>query len=135
MRTIYKRYDDCEGIRFNKKGGTYVNNKVLLEEILKSKEQNNLTDNAVKLLVKLVENISMNYVYRCEEDREDCIDGAVLDCLTYWRGFDPEKSSNPFAYFYSVIVNGFNKTWHKLGLKNFPVSKMVSLDNENVHSL
>ena len=47
-------------------------------------------------------------------NKEDCKQTALLDCLQYWRGFDPEKSNNPFAYFTSVITNGYAKGWNTL---------------------
>lgn len=113
----------------------YVKNKDLYAEILKSKEDDKLTDKAVSMLVLICENIIRKMVYQDPEDRKDCLQGAIVDCLMYWRSFNPEKSNNPFSYFSSIACNGLAKTWRKLGKLNFPNSIMTRLSNENLHSL
>lgn len=113
----------------------YVKNKELLEEIIKSKEQDELTPRAVMMMQLIAENVIKKMVYQNPDDRDDCVQGAILDCLMYWRGFDPTKSSNPFAYFSSICVNGIGKMWRKLGRVNFPSSIMTRLDGNTIHSL
>jgi hypothetical protein len=44
----------------------------------------------------------INYSYR-----EDMILDGVQNCLQYIDNFDPEKSSNPFAYFTQIIYYAF----------------------------
>ena len=100
---------------------------------MKSKAQNELTPEAIQMFQLMIENISAKKHYNDPEDRKDCWQSAYLDILLYWRGFDPEKSKNPFAYFTSLIVNGMNKGWHKISGK-IKTSDMISIDN-NVHSL
>lgn len=39
--------------------------------------------------------------------KEDMIMDGIEDCLQYMRNFDPEKGSNPFAYFTQYIWNAF----------------------------
>jgi len=60
----------------------------------------------------------------------------MLDCLQYWRGFDPEKSNNPFAYFTSVITNGLAKGWNAFYPQNkqVPGAIFTSIDN-NIYSI
>ena len=118
---------DKEEFPKNKAGKEYVKNKELLEEMIKSKEQDELTPRAIKMLTLICENII--------RDRQDCLQGAILDCLMYWRSFNPEKSSNPFAYFSSVAANGIGKQWRKLGKLNFPNSIMTRIDGSQIHSL
>ena len=50
--------------------------------------------------------------------------------------FNPEKSTNPFAFYTSVITNGIAKGWDKLHpeTKKCPGARFTSLDN-NIHSL
>lgn len=127
------KVDNIEGIKTKKDGKQYVSNPYLLQEIMKSKERDELTPEALKMFQLMIENISAKKHYNDPEDRKDCWQSAYLDILLYWRGFNPEKSKNPFAYFTSVIVNGLNKGWHKISGKMKP-SDMISLDN-NVHSL
>ena len=44
----------------------------------------------------------VNYMYR-----DDMISDGVENCVQYIDRFDPEKSSNPFAYFTQVIYFAF----------------------------
>lgn len=127
------KIENIEGIKTNKQGKQYVSNPYLLQEIMKSKAQNELTPEAIQMFQLMIENISAKKHYNDPEDRKDCWQSAYLDILLYWRGFDPEKSKNPFAYFTSIIVNGMNKGWHKISGK-IKTSDMISIDN-NVHSL
>lgn len=129
------KYDNIKGIKKNKTGSYYVSNPILLEEMIKSKNNNELTNDAVIMLTLLCENLSKKMYYKDPEYREDCISNAILDCLQYWRNFDPEKSKNPFAYFTSVATNGFAKQWRCLGKMKFPDSIMTSLSDENVFSI
>lgn len=105
----------------------YVKNVDLRKEIIKSKEQNSLTPEAIKMLILMSNRFSLklNYVYK--EDREDCIAFAILDCYLYWRGYDPEKSSNAFAYFSQIIKNGFAKGWRTI--HTIPKSQQVPLSS------
>ena len=127
------KIENIEGIKTNKQGKQYVSNPYLLQEIMKSKAQNELTPEAIQMFQLMIENISAKKHYNDPEDRKDCWQSAYLDILLYRRGFDPEKSKNPFAYFTSLIVNGMNKGWHKISGK-IKTSDMISIDN-NVHSL
>lgn len=45
--------------------------------------------------------------------RDEMIGDAVENCLRYIHNFDPEKSSNPFAYFTQIIVHAFIRHIHK----------------------
>ena len=127
------KIENIEGIKTNKQGTQYGRNPQVLQEIMKSKAQNELTPEAIQMFQLMIENISAKKHYNDPEDRKDCWQSAYLDILLYWRGFDPEKSKNPFAYFTSLIVNGMNKGWHKISGK-IKTSDMISIDN-NVHSL
>lgn len=108
--------NNVEGIKVNKDGKQYVSNPFLLKEIIKSREQDELTPDALKMLMLMVDKISNCRVYRDEEEREDCKQQARLDVLLYWRSFDPSKSENPnpFSYFTSLITNGIAKGWNQL---------------------
>ena len=115
--------------------GIHVKNCDLRNEIIKSKAQDKLTTEALEMLILMSKKFStkLNYIY--SEDREDCISFAVMDCFQYWRGYDPEKSQNAFAYFTQIIKNGFAKGWRKLGYGNFPKSKKISISHSNIYSI
>lgn len=91
----------------------YLNNKDLYNEIVKSKEQDKLTPDAEKMLVLIAERAirKMKYVY--DEDREDCLQFALLDLLKYWRNFNPQYP-NAFAYFTEIAKRGYAKGWNKI---------------------
>lgn len=127
---------DIEGLQTSKTGNVYVTNDVLLKQIMLSKEQDQLTDDALQMLMLMIKRIQTLKYYAKNEDREDCFQQAVLDCLLYWRGFDPEKSNNPFGYFTSIISNGINKGWKRLHPENKSKEPIIfsSIDN-NIFSI
>ena len=111
----------------------YVNPEELKQEILLSKERDELTPKAVELLMLMAREASKKLRYKDEEDRKDCIAFAMMDVVKYWRSYNPEKSTYPFAYYTQIIKNGFAKGWRKL----HPLSStdQVSLSNENLYSI
>ena len=106
-------YENIEGIK-QKGNKIYVSNKDLLREIILSKEQDELTYNAVKMLQLIAENLAKKKHYKCPEDKEDCIQTAMLDIALYWKSYDPERYINPFAYYTSMLCNGLAKGWNRL---------------------
>lgn len=111
----------------------YVKNADLREEIIKSKAQDKLTDKAVTMLMLIAHKYSMRFNYKYEEDREDCIAVAIMDCYQYWRGYDPEVSANAFAYYSQIIKNGFFKSYRKT-YGQMPKSSKISL-SYNIYNL
>ena len=112
----------------------YVKNADLLAEIIKSKEQDELTEEAAKMFVQIATKMSTMLKYNNPDDREDCISAAVLDCIRYWRNFDPTITQNAFAFFTSVIRNGFAKGWRSLGKIQCPDSMRVPI-SDDIYSL
>lgn len=118
-----------------KKRPAYVRNADFLVALAESREQDELTPEAIEMITKIATRASQRLIYQDEEDRKDCISFAISDCYMYWRNFDPEKSQNPFAYFTQVCKNGFAKAWRRLGKYHFPNSVMVRIDHDNLYSL
>ena len=56
----------------NKAGKQYVSNPFLYQEIIKSKERDELTDDALAMFQLMIENISAKKHYNDPEDRKDC---------------------------------------------------------------
>ena len=106
----------------------YVNNRELLEAIVLSKEKGELTPAALKMLDRMVKEISKVFKYKMEEDREDCMAFAMEDVIKYWDRFNPEKSNNAFAFYTQMIKNGYAKGWRRL----YPIksSLKVSISKE-----
>mgnify|MGYP002631998817 FL=1 len=91
----------------------YLNNKDLFNEIVKSKELDKLTPTAEKMFILLAERTINKLRYVNEDDRNDCLQFALLDLLKYWRNFNP-KYPNAFAYFTEIAKRGYAKGWNKI---------------------
>lgn len=91
----------------------YLNNKDLFNAIVESKEQDKLTPTAEKMLVLIAERAINRLNYINSDDRDDCLQFALLDLLKYWRNFDP-KYPNAFAYFTEIAKRGYAKGWNKI---------------------
>lgn len=103
----------------------YLNNKDLYEQIIISKDQDKLTPEAEKMLILLAERAIRKLSYESDEDRQDCLQFAILDLLRYWRGFNP-KYKNAFAYFTEIAKKGYAKGWNKIHPKKY--KSTLSLD-------
>ena len=96
----------------------YVDNKEFLEafkqykqEIAEAQENGEqiprVPDYIGECFLKIAQHLSyrpnfINYTYK-----HDMISDGVENCLMYCKNFDPEKSSNPFAYFTQIIYYAF----------------------------
>ena len=112
----------------------YVKNGDLRNEIIKSKAADKLIFEALEMFQLMAKKFSTKLTYVYSEDREDCISFAVMDCYQYWRGYNPEKSANAFAYFTQIIKNGFAKGWRKL-YGNIPKSKKISVSSNKIYNI
>ena len=96
----------------------YVNNKEFLQAIVERKtlikeaesvgeSPPQITNYLGECILKIANHLSyrpnfINYTYR-----EEMISDGIENCLQYIDRFDPEKSSNPFAYFTQIIYYAF----------------------------
>ena len=101
-----------------KKSEHYVNNKQLLEALIvyrakvaTAKENDEpkprITNYLGECFLKIATHLSykpnfVNYMFR-----EDMISDGIENCVQYIKNFNPEKSSNPFAYFTQIIHYAF----------------------------
>jgi len=101
-----------------KKGIHYVDNKKFLEAMIHWREKCQdaeeagdevppLTNYIGECFLKIANHLSyrpnfINYTYK-----EDMISDGIENCLQYVANFDPNKSSNPFAYFTQIIYYAF----------------------------
>ena len=115
----------------------YLNNRDLLDQIVLSKELDELTPKALEFLMLLADKCSMKLTYRNPEDRQDCIAYAYMDLYRYWRNFNPEKSTNAFAYFTEIAKTRFAKGWNKLhpNIEDLTVSINGSADSEGIYTI
>lgn len=85
----------------------YLNNKDLLAQVILSKKNGKMTNELAKMLQLLTLRYGKkgnfaNYTYN-----DDMQSYAMLMIVKTWNGFDPAKSSNPFAWFTQCIKNSF----------------------------
>ena len=101
-----------------KRSEHYVNNKDFLEAIVqykvdvKNAKENDLpkpriTNYLGGCFLKIATHLSykpnfVNYMFR-----EDMISDGIENCVQYIHNFNPEKSTNPFAYFTQIIHFAF----------------------------
>lgn len=85
----------------------YLNNKELLAEIHRCKRKGEMSDTLARMLQLLCSRYAkkgnfVNYTYN-----EDMQAYALMMLVRTWNAFNPEKSSNPFAFFTQCIKNSF----------------------------
>ena len=101
-----------------KRSEHYVNNKEFLAALevyiaqvnrakLNDKEPPQIPRYIGECFLKIANHLSykpnfVNYMFR-----EDMICDGIENCVQYIKNFDPEKSSNPFAYFTQIIHYAF----------------------------
>jgi hypothetical protein len=121
--------------RLKKEDKHYINNKDFLAEMIISVEKQELTPEAINMIMILANRLATTqFYYVFEDDRYTCMSQGIEDCLRYWKNFNPEKYDNPFSYFTMMILNGMKRQFNQL----YPISasKRISLSNEsNVFNL
>lgn len=96
----------------------YLNAKDLYMEIIVSKAQGRLTREAVKMLNVLGDRISRRFYYSSPCDRKDCYQNGMLKIYENWYNFDPNKTTNAFAYFTEVFKRGTAFGWNTITKNN-----------------
>lgn len=112
----------------------YLKNKEFLAEIITSKELGELTPDAQQMLILLGNKCIKKMRYYNPSDREDCLQTGLMVMFANWHNFDPNKSTNAFAYFTEVfkrgIAKGFNEIYKKKGDPDNLI-KQVSIQSSN----
>lgn len=114
----------------------YVNNAELLAalkeyrtKLLVSRESGtgkpNVSNYIGSCLLKIATHLSykanfINYSYR-----EEMISDGVENCIRYLYNFDPDKSSNPFAYFTQIIYYAFLRRIAKEKKQSYVKQKLI----------
>ena len=128
----------------NPKSSHYVDNKKFLSELIKYKEKvtkakekdlpkpmvsNYLGECFLKIATHLSYKANfINYTYR-----DDMISDGIENCLVAVEKFDPEKSSNPFAYYTQIIYFAFVRRIQKE--KKQQATKYKMLENVDLNQL
>ena len=118
------------------KGVHYVDNKEFLRAMIKFKEKCKVAkddgddrppvSNYIgECFLKIATHLSyrpnfINYTYR-----DEMISDGIENCLQYVANFNPEKSSNPFAYFTQIIYYAFLRRIAKEKKQTHVRNKMI----------
>jgi len=92
----------------------YVDPKAFYQQILISKQEDELTKESIKMISLIIERYSRKFKYKDEMDREDCEAFAIMQILRNWRSYDPQKNANAFAYFTQAVKTGIYMGWNKM---------------------
>lgn len=85
----------------------YLTNENLLKAIKESKRQNRITDELAAMLVLLANRIAGKSCFANYSYREDMVAEALCNLAKHALKFDETRSSNPFAFYTSAIMNSF----------------------------
>ncbi len=120
----------------------YLKNKDFYNEIIKSKELDELTPQAQQMMILLANKTIKKMRYYNPIDKEDCLQTGLMIMFSNWRNFDETKSTNAFAYFTEVFKRGIAKGFNEIyKLKGDPdrkiktVSIQSSNDGEGIYNL
>lgn len=119
----------------------YVDNKQLLAAMIvykdevknaleKETERPRIPNYIGECIMKIAQHLSykpnfINYTYK-----DEMISDGIENCLLYIDNFNPEKSSNPFAYFTQIIYYAFIRRIQKEKKQTYV--KYKSLENQEL---
>ena len=135
--------------RANKKSEHYVDNKKLYAEMVeylnsvKEAEESGADKPRIpeyigECLLKISNRLStrpnfINYTYR-----DEMISDGIENCVNYIGNFNPEKSTNPFAYFTQIIYFAFlrriQREKKQLYIKHKSLERSIIFDELSTHT-
>ena len=85
----------------------YISNSKMLPEVIKSKADGAITNALAEMLITLTRRYALRPCFSNYTYREDMISEALTNLCQNALKFNPEKSSNPFAYYPTCIHSSF----------------------------
>lgn len=85
----------------------YVTNSALLPEVLSSKKEGKMSNKLAEMLMLLTRKYANRPCFIGYSYKEDMISEALTNLVQNALKFNPEKSSNPFAYYTTCINSSF----------------------------
>jgi hypothetical protein len=92
--------------------GHYLSNKEMLAEWYVCKEEGKVTEKFALSLQLLARRAARQYAMK-NHWFDDNVSNALLRMLVMWDKFNPEKSTNIFAYFTQVAKMEYFQLYHK----------------------
>lgn len=125
----------------------YVNNKTLYEEMQKYKQRCVEAESIGRASPQIPNYVGECFLMICNKlstkpnfmgysYRDEMIADAIENCVSAAHSFDPDKSTNPFAYFTQIAWNAFirriakEKKQSYIKHKNFEHSNLIAELNE-----
>lgn len=92
-----------------KKTQHYVPPEAFHKEYKLSQEKGEPTRKLLLMFEKIAKGYSSKYRFRNKLDIDACVNYALTEAWLKWDRYDPERSSNIFSFFTSVIKNDINQ--------------------------
>jgi len=128
--------------KYMSKTKNYLNKKDLLEEIYKSRAQDELTTKCVEMLMLLAKKTIRKLYYKCEDDKEHALSEAYYDLAKNWRGFDPDYAKfhgyadlKPGDEIRVYPEKGSDRTAAAIVVENYPVETLIEEEKKRLVSL
>jgi len=96
-----------EHVKKTKKPRNYINNADFLIQVALSNQQDQMTDELVRMLQTLTKRYGAKGNFAGYSFNEDMQSYAMYMLVRTWRAFNVDRSLNPFAYFTQCIKNSF----------------------------
>lgn len=87
--------------------GHYISNATLLPAVLEAKKLGRITDKLARMFMIITDRYSKKSNFVGYSFREDMVSVALITLCANGLKFNPEKSSNPFAFYTTIIHNSF----------------------------
>lgn len=87
----------------------YLNNKELLAEVKSSKDSGRMSNTLARMLQLLCSNYARKGRFVGYSYNDDMQAYAMMMLVRTWTGFDPDKGTNPFAWYTQCIKNSFKQ--------------------------
>ena len=120
----------------------YINNKDFLKEMIAYRQsiskakrkclpKPKIPDTIAKCFMMIAENLSHKPNFLSYTFRDEMVADAIENCVMYVDNFDPNKSSNPFAYFTQIAYYAFLRRIQKEKKQNYIKFKSIELAQLN----
>jgi len=85
----------------------YLSNKEIVPELIDFKATGKVSEKLGYIFMTISKNLSNKSNFTGYTWKEEMVSDAVLTCIKYCKNFNPEKSSNGFAYITQICYNSF----------------------------
>lgn len=114
----------------------YIDNVKFLESFKEYKQQIKDAENSGKpkpklpnyiseSILKIAKNLAYKHIFINYTYKDEMIGDGIENCLRYVDNFDPEKSSNPFAYFTQINYYAFIRRIKREQQQSLIKAKMI----------